>query len=478
MGLFSNKISRDELKAGDHIYSWRSYIYSHHGIYVGAGKVIHFTRRGGLEIGTGTYLDKIIEISVPRHGGDNPCPNCGGQSTLDGVISSCLDCFLAGGNLYLFQYDVSKAILVAKQRGGTCTTAPSDPPEEVVHRARYLLWGNGFGEYHLLDNNCEDFAIYCKTGLLVFSVTKSGSSSQVNAVCAAGGVASLALRYLGVGRTAGQAASLAVKYCIGRVAYDVGVRKDVRKVPVEELATLMAAIYWTIWTLPTATKTRAGKVIHFTCRGGLEIGTGTYLDKIIQISVPRHGGDNPCPNCGDQSTLNSVISSCLDCFLAGGNLYLFQYDVSKAILRGGTCTTAPSDPPEEIVHRARYLLSGNGFGEYHLLDNNCEDFAIYCKTGLLSGSSSQVNSVCAAGGVASLALRFLGVGRTAGQAASLAVCPASVVSAAASAISTTLGFVTTGFSAMAVAGYSKYFIGRVAYDVGVRKDIRKVPVEE
>ncbi|WZZ89618.1 LOW QUALITY PROTEIN: hypothetical protein YC2023_118197 [Brassica napus] len=228
----------------------------------------------------------------------------------------------------------------------------------------------------------------------------------------------------------------------------------------------------------------AGKVIHFTCRGGLEIGTGTYLDKIIQISVPRHGGDNPCPNCGDQSTLNSVISSCLDCFLAGGNLYLFQYDVSKAILRGGTCTTAPSDPPEEIVHRARYLLSGNGFGEYHLLDNNCEDFAIYCKTGLLvfsvtkSGSSSQVNSVCAAGGVASLALRFLGVGRTAGQAASLAVCPASVVSAAASAISTTLGFVTTGFSAMVVAGYSKYCIGRVAYDVGVRKDIRKVPVDE
>ncbi|XP_013651194.2 protein LEAD-SENSITIVE 1-like [Brassica napus] len=232
----------------------------------------------------------------------------------------------------------------------------------------------------------------------------------------------------------------------------------------------------------------AGKVIHFTRRGGLEIGTGTYLDKIIQISVPRHGGDNPCPNCGDQSTLDGVISSCLDCFLAGGNLYLFQYDVSKAILvakqRSGTCTTAPSDPPEEVVHRARYLLSGNGFGEYHLLDNNCEDFAIYCKTGLLvfsvtkSGSSSQVNSVCAAGGVASLALRFLGVGRTAGQAASLVVCPASVVSAAASAISTTLRFVTTGFSAMAVAGYNKYCIGHVAYDVGVRKDIRKVPVEE
>ncbi|CAH8362190.1 unnamed protein product [Eruca vesicaria subsp. sativa] len=276
MGLFSNKISRDELKAGDHIYSWRSYIYSHHGIYVGDGKVIHFTRRGGLEIGTGTYLDKIIQFSVPRHGGDNnPCPNCDNQSILDGVMTSCLDCFLAGGNLYLFQYNVSKAILVAKQRGGTCTTAPSDPPEDVVHRARFLLSCNGFGEYHLLDNNCEDFAIYCKTGLLVFSVTKSGSSSQVNSVCAAGGLASLTLRFLGVGRGGGQAASLAASpasmvsaatsaisttlgfvttgfaamavtgysnYCIGRVVYDVGVRKDVRKVPVEELSTLMAVL--------------------------------------------------------------------------------------------------------------------------------------------------------------------------------------------------------------------------------------------
>ncbi|KAF2572767.1 hypothetical protein F2Q70_00006031 [Brassica cretica] len=96
----------------------------------------------------------------------------------------------------------------------------------------------------------------------------------------------------------------------------------------------------------------------------------------------------------------------------------------------------------------------------------------------LSGSSSQVNAVCAAGGVASLALRYLGVGRTAGQAASLAVSPATVVSSATRAVTMTLGLVTTGFAAVAVAGYSSYCIGRVAYDVGVRKDVRKVPVEE
>ncbi|KAG2333806.1 hypothetical protein Bca52824_004986 [Brassica carinata] len=73
-------------------------------IYVGNGEVIHFTCGGGLETRTGTFVDyNIIVSSVPNHGGgDNPCPNWGDQSNLDGVISSCLDCFLAGGNLYLF----------------------------------------------------------------------------------------------------------------------------------------------------------------------------------------------------------------------------------------------------------------------------------------------------------------------------------------------------------------------------------------
>ncbi|KAL5570716.1 hypothetical protein UlMin_020313 [Ulmus minor] len=43
--LLSNKIERDQLEAGDHIYSWRGgYLYAHHGIYIGEGKVIHFNR--------------------------------------------------------------------------------------------------------------------------------------------------------------------------------------------------------------------------------------------------------------------------------------------------------------------------------------------------------------------------------------------------------------------------------------------------
>ncbi|KAJ7964373.1 NC domain-containing family protein [Quillaja saponaria] len=178
MGVLSNKIDRDELKPGDHIYSWRhAYIYAHHGIYVGDGKVVHFTRGAGQEIGTGTVLDRIIFSSSPSHPSDSPCPRCGDQSRQDGVISSCLDCFLSGGNLYLFEYGVNPALFLAKTRGGTCTLASSDLPEYVLHRASFLLQ-NGFGVYNIFKNNCEDFAIYCKTGLLVISTISIGRSGQ------------------------------------------------------------------------------------------------------------------------------------------------------------------------------------------------------------------------------------------------------------------------------------------------------------
>ncbi|KAI8546151.1 hypothetical protein RHMOL_Rhmol07G0095100 [Rhododendron molle] len=56
----------------------------------------------------------------------------------------------------------------------------SDPASTVVRRANYLF-ENGFGNYHLVRNNCEDFALYCKTGILVLNqgVGKSGQVASV-----------------------------------------------------------------------------------------------------------------------------------------------------------------------------------------------------------------------------------------------------------------------------------------------------------
>ncbi|GFP91284.1 hypothetical protein PHJA_001272400 [Phtheirospermum japonicum] len=208
--------------------------YLSEGIYVGNENVIHFTRGAGQEIGTGTVLDRFLFSSSPSHPSDDPCPRCGDQLKSDGVISSCLECFLSNGELYQFQYGVSPTIFLAKARGGTCTLARSDPPEDIVHRAEYLL-RNGFGGYNVFKNNCEDFAIYCKTGLLVFTTVSVGRSGQAASfLAAASAIVSSPLRFMTTGFGGLTAMGCSI-YCISRIVSDIGVRRDVMKIPVERL---------------------------------------------------------------------------------------------------------------------------------------------------------------------------------------------------------------------------------------------------
>lgn len=145
---------------------------------MGDGKVIHLTRAPGLVI-----------LSASR-----------GHSTGDGVVCCSIEEFLSGGDLCLFEYGVERVHLLMKH-AGTCTGASSDPPEDVLHRASFLL-EYGFGDYHLFENNCEDFAFYCKTGLLDFTMScgrieKRGTSGQTGLVfCALGTLSFIPYRIL------------------------------------------------------------------------------------------------------------------------------------------------------------------------------------------------------------------------------------------------------------------------------------------
>ncbi|KAL5564057.1 hypothetical protein UlMin_033804 [Ulmus minor] len=153
MESFSNKIDKDELKPGDHIYAYRNlHFYSHHGIYVGENRVIHFTRT---QVDTETSKSNI-----------QSCKECGYNPKIHlGVVVCCLDCFLKGHSRRRFDYNVSSAHFAYK-RSGTCSTKPCDAPDVVVLRAYQMLTekDNAFGDYDLFYNNCESFAIYCKTG--------------------------------------------------------------------------------------------------------------------------------------------------------------------------------------------------------------------------------------------------------------------------------------------------------------------------
>ncbi|PNY01590.1 hypothetical protein L195_g024891 [Trifolium pratense] len=234
--MLSNKIDRKQLKPGDHIYSWRqAYLYAHHGIYVGDGMVINFTTSVQQAAGarTPTILERFFTSSAPKF--NTPCPRCGygDQTRTDGIIKSCLDCFLSGGELYLFQYGVSYAVFLAQARGGTCTLASSDSTEVVLHRTFYLL-ENGFDDYNVFKNNCQDFTIYCKTGLLLAQSGRQAASFLAAASAMASSSTGLAISgifgmtFFGCGT-----------YCIKRLVFDIGFRheviKDVTKVPVEKI---------------------------------------------------------------------------------------------------------------------------------------------------------------------------------------------------------------------------------------------------
>lgn len=206
---------------------------------MGNNKVIHFTRGRGEEVGTGTILDVILLSSGPNRS-QITCPTCTQQEDGHGVVSSCLDCFLAGGDLYRFEYSVSLALFLAKVRGGTCTRAPSDPDEIVLQRAMHLL-NNGFGCYNVFGNNCEDFAIYCKTGLLVPDQGVIGQSGQAVTIVGVplSAVLSLPLRLVTT-NVYGIAANSVVVYCSNRFAADIGNRRGVIKVNVEDLTSRLA----------------------------------------------------------------------------------------------------------------------------------------------------------------------------------------------------------------------------------------------
>ena len=150
VGYIFHSVERCQLKPGDHIYCYRCLgLYSHHGIYTGNRKyeVIHFS---------------------------NPNPYGSKLSKNGAKICSCsVEDFLDGKQLRLVAYNVGRDELAAKlKRKETTHTQQARDPDDVVKTAVYYLehpwqWDN----YNLLFNNCETFAVYCKTGLALSSQT-------------------------------------------------------------------------------------------------------------------------------------------------------------------------------------------------------------------------------------------------------------------------------------------------------------------
>ncbi|TYJ24086.1 hypothetical protein E1A91_A08G237000v1 [Gossypium mustelinum] len=151
MGQPQSKPSKPSIprfpQPGDHIYCERKGgLYDHHGIYVGDDMVIHL--QGAAK--------KLGELPT--------CHKCGDKRLVNGEIAKvCIDCFLDGDTLQIYEYGVTYPEF-SKRKRGTCCPRYSRPPHLVISAATDFLERNGFGPYDMFTNNCEHFAVCCKTG--------------------------------------------------------------------------------------------------------------------------------------------------------------------------------------------------------------------------------------------------------------------------------------------------------------------------
>ncbi|KAF3434309.1 hypothetical protein FNV43_RR25412 [Rhamnella rubrinervis] len=173
--------------------------------------VIHLTRGPGYIINSSTR-------SKPSH---------------DRVVRCDIQDFLCDGQLYRFEYGVNKIVFLIK-RPGTCSLASSTPPADVLRRASFLL-ENGFGDYNLFDKNCEDFAIYCKTGLIKVDESASGRSGQIASLLAAFSSAAMTPYHLLPSSFIVVPLMVCSFYCTGRLILDVETQSGCAAVEVEKL---------------------------------------------------------------------------------------------------------------------------------------------------------------------------------------------------------------------------------------------------
>ncbi|WP_161625295.1 lecithin retinol acyltransferase family protein [Pontibacillus halophilus] len=106
-------------------------------------------------------------------------------------------------------------------------------------------------------------------------------------------------------------------------------------------------------------------------RPGQILGVRRYIGHIIHYGV--YIGMREVIHFSSPSDIknNTIIQTTMDDFLKGEE-YFFVANVEKSLKFGNLYT------PEEAVWRAKSEL---GKKDYHLLLNNCEHFAFWCRTG-------------------------------------------------------------------------------------------------
>ena len=150
VGWISHAINQEDLKPGDHIYCYRGWgpftVYSHHGIYIGEKDC------------------EVIHFAGDDHSLSSKHASAGDKKSGAHIQKCTLEEFANGCTIEIVAYSAPWYSVIFKKHVSV-KFEPSQSPAEVIKRAKKFLQNpEKWGEYHLMKNNCETFAVHCKTG--------------------------------------------------------------------------------------------------------------------------------------------------------------------------------------------------------------------------------------------------------------------------------------------------------------------------
>ena len=160
-------------------------LYEHYGIYVGDGMVVHYSEEESDMGGVGRILKEGTKAFKNVH-----------------IQKTTIDQFIDGDNCFVLHFmEGCRQPRKIQERTsfaigdreyyvpviGESTRYRVFSPEETVERALSQL-GEGKGEYDLVKNNCEHFAIWCKTGVKESIQVKNVIKTLENIIMAVGNI--------------------------------------------------------------------------------------------------------------------------------------------------------------------------------------------------------------------------------------------------------------------------------------------------
>ncbi|GEM_PF-1257207 len=157
--MASDTSSPAVLDAGNVIRFSRSGLYDHYGIYIGNLDVIHFS-------------DGIIKQTSLREFSD--------YAAYDQSNDIRNRILLYGSVLYFMSFSNMRPTV--ELMGFNASAIAAISKEECVNRAKAMLNNEG---YNVLFNNCEHFAVWCRTGVAESSQAFGSKNSMLGAAAGA-----------------------------------------------------------------------------------------------------------------------------------------------------------------------------------------------------------------------------------------------------------------------------------------------------